>query len=69
MEKGKFYQRSQVMLKRNVRGMKDPGVFLEPKEKIFFIIIGETLPSLQLDVRVVIVIQVGNLNGDKEGQN
>jgi hypothetical protein len=57
------------MLKRNVRGMKNPGVFLEPKEKIFFIIIGETLPSLQLDVRVVIVIEVGNLNGNQEGQN
>ena len=57
------------MLKRNVRGVKNPGVFLEPEEKIFFIIIGETLPSLQLDIRVVIVIEVGNLNGNKEGQN
>ena len=55
------------MLKRNVRGMKDPGVFLEPKEKIFFIIIGKTLPGLQLDVRVVAVIEVGNLNGNKDG--
>jgi hypothetical protein len=56
------------MLDGRSRGIKDWGVFLQQSQKAFFIFIGEILSDLKLGFRIVVIIQVGYIQGNEEGQ-
>ena len=55
------------MLDGRSRGIKDWGVFLQQSQKAFFIFIGEAFPGLQLDFRVLVIVEVGHINRNEEG--
>jgi len=52
-----------------LRKVKNPGVFLDKSQKIFFIGIGEVFPDPQIDFLVVDMVQVGHIQRNEDGQN
>ena len=68
VEEGNFKKRKQMVLYGHSRGINDPRVFLEQSQKTFFIFIGEILSDLKLGFRIVVIIQVGYIQGNEEGQ-
>ncbi|MGA2957718.1 MAG: hypothetical protein ABSF48_18580 [Thermodesulfobacteriota bacterium] len=47
------------------RRINDTRVFFELGQKTFFISIGEMLSELKLDSRIVVIIKVGNIQGNE----
>ncbi len=48
------------------RRINDPRVLFEKAQKTFFIFIGEMLSELKRDPRIVVIIKVGNIQGNEE---
>jgi hypothetical protein len=68
VEEGNFKKRKQMVLYGPCRRINDARVFLEQNQKTFFIFSGEILSDLKLDFRIVVIIQVGYIQGNEEGQ-
>ncbi len=69
LQEGKFQQKSQTLLCGEPRVIKDPGVLLDHREKVFFIFGGEMLPGQEVDVFVIGMIKVGHIHGNEEGDH
>jgi hypothetical protein len=55
------------MLDGRSRVIKDPGVFFEQSQKAFFIFSGKVFPDLQVDFRVIVIVEVGHIKRNEEG--
>jgi len=66
VEKGNFKERKQMILYGKHRRINDPRVFFEKAQQTFFIFIGEMFSELKLDPRIVVIIKVGNIQGNEE---
>jgi|GEM_PF-2396926 hypothetical protein len=65
VEEGNFKERKQMILYGQHRRINDTRVFFELGQKTFFISIGEMLSELKLDSRIVVIIKVGNIQGNE----
>jgi hypothetical protein len=67
LQEGKFQQKRQALLNGDPRIIEDPSILFDDGQKIFVIFGGEVLSGQEIDVFVVVVIEVGHIHGNEEG--
>ncbi len=66
-EEGNFKKRKQMGLCGHRRQINDARILLEQNQKTLFILGREIFSDLKLDFRIVVIIQVGYIQGNKKG--
>jgi hypothetical protein len=65
-EKRNLKKRRQMIECGQRRRIMDPRIFLEQDQKTFFIFRGEILSDLKLDLRIVVIVEVGHIQRNEE---